>query len=86
MFARRLFTVSLSKSKFSPEIKIHASTASIPFVCGQKIPDISVLDSVPAHVDLVHRDDVFRIIVPYVVVNAKHRLANAVVGNVVFFV
>ena len=43
----------------------------IPFLCQQEIADIAVLDSVSAHVELIQRDNIFRVVVADIVIRAE---------------
>ena len=43
----------------------------IPFLCQQEITDVAVLDPVSAHVELIQRHNIFRVVISDVIVNAK---------------
>lgn len=43
----------------------------IPFLCQQEIADVAVLDSVSAHVELIQRDNIFRVVVADIVICAE---------------
>ena len=42
-----------------------------PFLCQQKIADVAVLDPVSAHVELIQRDNIFRVVIADVVIRAE---------------
>ena len=44
---------------------------SVPIFHKQKIPDIAMFDAVAAHVQLIHRDDIFGEVVAYTVVDTE---------------
>lgn len=44
---------------------------SVPIFHKQKIPDIVMFDAVAAHVQLIHRDDIFGEVVAYTVVDTE---------------
>ena len=48
-----------------------AAYSSIPFLSQEEISNISVLDAVAAHVELIQRNNILREIVAYIVICAK---------------
>ena len=49
----------------------HRYAHLIPFFFQQKIPDITVSDPVPAHIELIQSNDILRKIVANVVIDSK---------------
>ena len=43
----------------------------IPFLCQQEIADVAVLDPVSAHVELIQRDNIFRVVIADIVIRAE---------------
>ncbi len=60
-----------SNGNCPPQIKLAAGSHINSIRLRSGNPGYSVFDPVPAHVDLIHCDDVFRKIVPYEIVNTK---------------
>ena len=51
----------------------------IPFLCQKEITDVAVLDSVSAHVELIQRDNIFRVVIADIVIRAELTL-NGLIG------
>ena len=51
----------------------------IPFLCQQEITDVAVLDPVSAHVELIQRDNIFRVVIADIVIRAELTL-NSLIG------
>ena len=51
----------------------------IPFLCQQEITDVAVLDPVSAHVELIQRDNIFRVVIADIVIRAELTL-NGLIG------
>ena len=51
----------------------------IPFLCQQEIADVAVLDPVSAHVELIQRDNIFRVVIADIVIRAELTL-NGLIG------
>ena len=47
------------------------SITYLPFLCQQKIADVAVLDPVSAHVELIQRDNIFRVVITDVIICSK---------------
>ena len=51
----------------------------IPFLCQQEITDVAVLDPVSAHVELIQRGNIFRVVIADIVIRAELTL-NGLIG------
>ena len=51
----------------------------IPFLCQQEITDVAVLDPVSAHVELIQRDNIFRVVIADIVIRTELTL-NGLIG------
>ena len=72
----------LAENDISEKTSIDSPKADfilIPFLCQQEITDVAVLDPVSAHVELIQRDNIFRVVIADIVIRAELTL-NSLIG------
>ena len=67
------FTQNLKRSPF------FLSITYLPFLCQQKIADVAVLDPVSVPVELIQRDNIFRVVIADIVIRTELTL-NGLIG------
>ena len=60
-------------------LRFFLSITYLPFLCQQKIADVAVLDPVSVPVELIQRDNIFRVVIADIVIRAELTL-NSLIG------